>query len=261
MMTYHCLLQIFCRLFDCVLLIALQDMLATEEEDLDEDIEDIETRNMDELLRGISLIGRSLALWNSIGHVRACLEDALERFEEIMAQTTTSKAPIDKWFTRESSRSLEIQRVCSMFLTHLCFEGAGLTSTGGAISTGDIGSSSSAASEIPVLPKYLTAALGGALLLTSHESRNSQLCEVLTNLHSEVSHTVSLCARSLDLQRQALSGGVSSRSNMAMLEKFEALQSPIVMQGWFEFFKEYIRCDLCITQTTTVTQCPSIVLY
>lgn len=223
-----------------MLLIALQDMLASEDEDLDEGIEDIETRNMDELIRGISLIGRSLALWNSIGHVRACLEEALERFEDILGQTSTSKAPIDKWFTRESSRVLEVQRVCSMFLTHLCFEGAGLTSNGGAISTEDIGTSSSAVSEIPVLPKYLTAALGGALLAPP-ESRNTHLREVLTTLHSEMSRVVSVCARSLDLQRRALNGA-SDRSNMAMLEKFEALQSPIVMQGWFEFFKEYIRC-------------------
>jgi hypothetical protein len=36
--------QVFARLFDCILLIALHDVLSSEEEDLDEDLEDIALR-------------------------------------------------------------------------------------------------------------------------------------------------------------------------------------------------------------------------
>ena len=217
-----------------------------EEEDLDDDIEDIETRNMDELLRGISLIGRSLALWESIGHVRLCLQNSLDEYENILNQTCTSISPNSKWQSRESSKVLEVQRVCTMFLTHLCFEGAGLTSTGGAITSSDIGalaasnSSNSGHSEIPVLPKYLTSVLGAALL-SARSDRTSHLREVLATMHSHMAGTVAACARSLELQRQALHAGTAARSNLALLEKLEGLQSPVVMQGWFEFFKEYIR--------------------
>ena len=36
--------QVFVRLFDCILLIALQDVLVCEEEELDEELEDIALR-------------------------------------------------------------------------------------------------------------------------------------------------------------------------------------------------------------------------
>ena len=217
-------------------------MLA-EELDLDDDIEEIETRNMDELLRGISLIGRSLALWNSVGHVRLCLQNSLDEYEHILNMATSTNGSSDQWNTYECSRVLEVQRVCSMFLTHLCFEGAGLTSSGDAVSTSDIGAmtASNGHSEIPVLPKYLTSSLGSALL-PSRSDKATELREVLTSLQSHMSDTVAVCARSLDMQRQALHAGVEARSNRQLLERIECLQSPVVMQAWFVFFKEYIRC-------------------
>lgn len=219
-------------------------MLSAEEEDLDEDIEDIETRNMDELLRGVCLIGRSLALWNSVEHVRSCLESALVEFEGILNQTVDSKAPADKWYLREGSRLLEIQRVCSMFLMHLCFEGAGLESSGGAVSSEELGTSgSSTVSERTVLPKYISSSLGEALLMSRSNGTN-RLRDVLVAFQSQMASTVTACARSLDLQRQALQAGAAQKSNLALMEKFESLQSPIVMQAWFEFFKEYVRTYL-----------------
>lgn len=184
---------------------------------------------MDELLKGISLIGRSLALWTCVTHIRSHLQQSVTDLttlqQQILTEVTSGGGGHGTVDLKSISRQLEIQRISCLFLTHLLFEGGDRsTLTGAASANCSISNASGngvcSSSDISLVPRYIVEPLDHFLLQvteasSSGPSANSAgrdpsqaaveaFTSAVRQLRHEMQLLLPLCAHSLGLQQQAL---------------------------------------------------------
>ena len=188
------------------------------------------SRNMDEFLKGISLIGRSLALWTCVGHIRSHLQQSVADLsalqQQVMAEISGGvQSSVDG---KNCTRQLEIQRLCCLFLTHLLFEGGERSSMIGSgtanVSLADTAITTSSSSDIVLVPLYIVEPLdhfllqlqvsdassghGGHSTTSTSNGPSPEAVDTFTisvrQLRQEMRQLLPLCAHSLALQQQAL---------------------------------------------------------
>jgi hypothetical protein len=186
---------------------------------------------MDEFLKGISLIGRSLALWTCVGHIRAHLQQSVADLTALQQQAMTAMsqgagqgaAAIDM---KNCTQQLEIQRICSLFLTHLLFEGGDRSTSSGSLDSSVLLDVSMAASssDLTLAPRSLVEPLDCFLLQASSgnsgegpsQSAVNDFTAVVSQLYEEMTLLLPLCAESVALQQQALVVTKQLRSQLEM---------------------------------------------
>lgn len=181
----------------------------------------LDCRNMDELLKGISLIGRSLALWTCLGHICTHLQQSVAELTELQQQAMAvvsqgvcgTVAMVD---VKNVTRQMEVQRICCLFLTHLLFEGGER-----AVLSGDAGVNNStlldesalvsSSSDIMLVPRFIVDPLDCHLQLLPNDGASGgggPDMEAFTTSVRQFRHAVvqllPLCAASVELQHQAL---------------------------------------------------------
>jgi hypothetical protein len=176
------------------------------------------SRNMDEFLKGISLIGRSLALWTCVAHVRTHLQQSLTELSGLQQQAmnvlgqgaqSAGGGFID---IKNCTRQMEIQRICCLFLTHLLFEGGERSTSGGAVDASvllDV-SMATSSSDLTLVPKYIIEPLDCYLLqVTSNGGTGTnqgvdEFKGAVRQFWQEMNILLPMCTESVALQQQAL---------------------------------------------------------
>lgn len=185
------------------------------------------SRSVDDLIEGISLIGRTLSLWHSLHHIQQTISHALSEAEELYQQLLSNVQPVSSQLpisnTRIVLRNLEIQRLSVVFFRSLLFEGSGLSAKG-STSAGD-SFSLNGPSEIPVIPRSVINSITRELQLISET----------------IGGVVSGVAKCVDVQRNLLEICAKSRHSNSHVHLLSSLVSPIVMRSAFDFFADFVR--------------------
>ena len=194
---------------------------------------------MDDFFKGISLIGRSLALWNCVMHIATHLQQSISNLKEhqggllerILTHTASDCVEDDmKCYVRE----LEIQRICCLFLSHVLFEG-GDKFTASSHNTSSGATAESTSSDISCVPKYIVDPLD--LLLNdvkencceSHQESYDKFITSIRSLRQDLMNIIALCTESLSLQCQALEVAKQLKQQLESRQIAEGVCSPHVI--------------------------------